>query len=234
MCGRISLSMEWDRLAFILSKDFDVEKISGEQDYKPKYNIAPGCKLACIVTNPKSGKQRVGFMKWNYTNFIQKSQTGERPFTLINARAETVDSKASFAHSFHNNPCLIPVEGFYEWQKKDKDKIPYHFKSKKGELLYLAGIYTQLPNSMIAAGADPYGFLVITTSANHLMLPIHERMPVILTADLATTWLDTTKTPRERKLLLQPAPENVLEHYRVSSIVNSTQAEGVKCIQPMV
>ncbi|QRN84612.1 SOS response-associated peptidase [Clostridia bacterium] len=233
MCGRVSLSMEWNRLSFILGNDFNMEEIPEKLNYKPRYNIAPGYKLPCIITNPKSGKQRVGLMKWNYTPFVRKSQTKDRAFTLINARAETIDSKPSFVHSFLNNPCIIPVEGFYEWEKKDKEKIPHLFKPKNDKLLYLAAIYTPLPDSMVAAGANPYGFLIITTKGNDLMLPIHERMPALLTADLASSWLDLTKDPVERKSLLRPASENLLVHYRVDPAVNSTQAEGIACTKPI-
>lgn len=233
MCGRVSLSMEWDRLAFILSQDYDMEQLPENPEYRPGYNIAPGRELISLVANPKSGRLRGGLMNWSYVPFIRKTKDGERPFTMINARAETLDSKPSFSESFHQRPCLVPVEGFFEWQKKDGEKLPYHFRPAGDSLLYLAGLYTKTPDSLISSGMNPFGFLIITTEANELMRPIHDRMPVILTPDQASIWLDTKRSPIERKALLVPTPPQLLQRYRVDLRVNSANADGPDCIKPL-
>ncbi len=233
MCGRVTLSMEWDRLAFILSHDYDMEALPKDPEYRPDYNIAPGRELISLIANPKSGRIRAGLMNWTYVPFARKTKEGDRPFTLINARAETLDSKPSFADSFRKRPCLVPVEGFFEWQKKDGDKLPYHFRPTDDGLLYLAGLYTKMPDSLLTPEMNPFGFLIITTEANELMRPIHDRMPVLLTPEQANTWLDITRSPEERKALLAPAPAQALLRFRVDARVNSAKAEGPDCIKPL-
>ena len=232
MCGRVNLSMSWDRLAYILSHDFDLEEMA-ETGYRPGYNISPGRALPTLIMNPRSRRLREGFMRWSYVPFARGASDGKKPFTLINARGETLDKKPSFADSFHHRPCLIPVEGFYEWKTTGDVKTPYYFHGAATPLLYLAGLYTRTPEAVLKQGENPYGFLIVTTEANTLMKPVHDRMPVILSSKEASVWLDATRTIHERKALLGAAPENPLVRFPVGSAVNSTRFDGPDCIRPL-
>ena len=151
---------------------------------------------------------------------------------MINARAETVAEKASFKKPFKDKRCLVLANGFYEWKKTDKkNKIPYYFMLKSKQPFAFAGLWEEWKNP---EGEKILSFTIITTKANELMEPIHDRMPVILKENVETQWLDPENKDTDKLLsLLQPYPAGLMESYRVSDIVNSPKNDIPACVEPI-
>ena len=163
--------------------------------------------------------------EWGLRPFWAKpDQPVKRP---INARAETVDTAATFRRAFRERRCLVPATGFFEWQKQGKGKQPYRIRRADGEPFAFAGLYEE-PD-----GEEGHpSYTVITTDANELMAQIHDRMPVILRAEDEEAWLDPD-TPEERlKQLLRPYPERELEAYPISTLVNSPRNDTPDIFTP--
>ncbi len=234
MCGRVSLSMEWNRLSFILSQDFELD-IPEHFPYTPHYNLAPSQPLLSVIRDKKEARNRLGYLHWNYYADPSKNTNKKnKPLTLINARSETIDAKPSFKDSFLYRPCLVVVDGFYEWEKTDKERIPHRFIPGNQSLFYIAGLYQATPSHLQKSKqAPPFGLCLLTTAANKQMKKIHHRMPALLPPDQAHLWLDTTLPPAYRKSILQPAPDQAMLSYIVSSCVNSVQCDDISCVQPL-
>jgi putative SOS response-associated peptidase YedK len=140
----------------------------------------------------------------------------------FNARSETIDSKPSFSASFKLKRCLIPVNGFFEWQHVGKEKIPWYIYSSDKQMLTIAGLYSEWThpenNELIST------FSIITTEANDLMAEVHnskKRMPVILSRDEERKWTDLSLSPSEALALLKPCPSDFLSAHTISPLVNS-------------
>jgi putative SOS response-associated peptidase YedK len=150
---------------------------------------------------------------------------------MINARAETVAEKVSFKRSFQNKRCLVPVNGFFEWKKDGKFKKPFYIYLKEQALFSLAGIYEDvtLPDQ-----TEVKSFAIITTSANKLMMPVHERMPVIIAREDRGLWLNPeVKEYTDLKHLLVGYPNEPMDMHEVSTIVNSPANNSPDCIKPI-
>jgi putative SOS response-associated peptidase YedK len=140
---------------------------------------------------------------------------------LINARAEGITEKPAFRQVFQSKRCLVPADGFYEWIRQGK-KIPYRFTMADESPFAMAGlwdVWKDHKNNIIGS------FTIITTTANELMAPIHDRMPVILDKEGSQKWLQNTE-PAELQYLLKPFPSDKMKAYRVSAKVNSVKNEG--------
>ena len=148
---------------------------------------------------------------------------------LINARAETLEQKPSFAESFLKRRCLIPADGFYEWKRDGKRKQPFFFQLKDESLFAFAGIWDEWEShdqSIISCA-------IITTTPNELLEPIHDRMPVILTAEAYDAWLRDDSDPRELRELLAPYPAEAMKSFPVSTKVNSALVEEPQLVEPI-
>ncbi len=222
MCGRVVLSAAPHALAetFLLDQVPELE---------PRFNISPGQDLGAVIPDKTSGGRRFKVLEWGLVPpHNQDSRSGPR---LINARSETVAQKKSFADSFANRRCLIPVSGFYEWKKVGPLRKPYLFRRKDNGLFALAGLWS---NWEYPGGSSRQSCTILTTEANSLMRPIHHRMPVILPQNDWKFWLDLP--PEKADLLLarlKPAPiENWLAH-RVSRQVNHPGFDKPECLTPV-
>jgi len=205
MCGRFSFAAS-DRIIedlFGISPDKDI--------HKPRYNCAPSQLLAVISSeNP----DKFSYFKWGLVPFWAKDASiGNK---LINARAETILEKPSFRQSLATKRCLVPADGFYEWQQ-DKAKTPFRIGMKDDSLFAMAGLWSRWKD---AEGRTLDTFTIITTSANALMQPIHHRMPVILDVSDYKTWLEPG-SPEKLISLLKPFPEEKMKAFRISKLVNS-------------
>ena len=154
---------------------------------------------------------------------------------LINARAETVESKPSFRSSFARHRCLIPASGFYEWKVvSEHGKVrrqPYYVRPAEGDGLFgFAGLLVRWRSGI---GEDLVTACIITTEANALMAPIHDRMPVILQPADYAAWLGAQTKAEDLKALLKPLPEDLMERYRVSRRMSNARNEGEECINPV-
>ena len=225
MCGRITLTTDKDdiqgRWGFI--------DPSGVLDLiKPRYNIAPSQNSPIVTV--KDDQRVLNMMRWGLVPFWAKEAS--IGYKMINAKGETIGEKPSFRKPFKVKRCLVLADGFYEWKKPDKKtKIPFRFVLKNRDPFAFAGLWDTWkdPN-----GEELLTFTIITTSANELMSPIHDRMPVILHEKDESKWLDPEfKDTDKLKSLLQPYPSDMMEAYEVSSIVNSPKNDRQDCINPV-
>jgi putative SOS response-associated peptidase YedK len=147
---------------------------------------------------------------------------------LINARAETAATKPSFRSAFQSRRCLIPADGYFEWQKQDGKKQPFYFHRRDGQPFAFAGLWERW--------APPDGeaiesCTILTTVANELARPVHDRMPVIVAPADFSQWLDPAAKAEPLQALLRPFLAEVMEAYPVSQFVNNVRNQGPQCIE---
>jgi len=195
MCGRFILVTDLS----VLAESFGIQEIVTE--YQPAVNITPGQHIAAVVYHDK---KRLVALRWGLIPaWADDPAIGNRMF---NARAETVAEKPSFKEAFKKRRCLIPTDGFYEWQKWGKGKRPLCFSLKSGRPFGLAGLYETW---ISPEKGRIHTCTIITTDANDLIRPIHDRMPVIIPKDKETAWLDLRNSkPDELASLLKPYPSD--------------------------
>ena len=177
MCGRYSLNASAEQLA----AHFEA---TAPAEWQPRLNAAPAQRLPVQLA-----QGALTLMTWGQTPSWSKTR-------LINARAETLTEKPTFRAAFQAQRCLVPADAFYEWQAlADGEKQPMRFALRNGALFAFAGIWLQTADALPA-------FLIITTTPNALVAPIHDRMPVILPPEHYALWLDSaTPVPILRDLL---------------------------------
>lgn len=221
MCGRFTLTSDFPNIL----KRFGL--VQQEFPFHPRYNIAPGQNAPVII---QSSSRQIHPMKWGLVpHWAKDPNVG---FKMINARSETVAQKPSFRHPFRHKRCLIPGDSFYEWKKDPSTnaKIPFRFHIKEQNLFAFAGLWEEW---MTLEGEPLQTFSIITTTANELVSPIHDRMPAILKEEDEATWLDHSTDNLEKLInLLQPYPKDKMDSYRVSSLVNSVKSDSPECIDP--
>lgn len=216
MCGRYRLS----RRKQIVAEHFDVPE-DGE-DWTPRYNIAPTQPVPVIRKTPNQFREMV-FLRWGLIpSWATDLSIGA---TTINARAETVSTTASFRDAFRSQRCLIPADGFYEWQRNGKTKQPYCFEVSDGQLFAFAGLWDRW--------IDPQGRAVesctiLTTAPNKMLSDLHDRMPVILPLEEYDAWLNIPGDLGRALDLLIPFP-GAMRRYPVSTRVNQAQNEDAEC-----
>jgi len=220
VCGRFTLTTNLGAIA----KRFGVARFL--EEVGPRYNIAP--TQTVIVVND-DGTRHLAQMRWGLIpSWAKDPAIGNR---MINARAETVATKPAFRVALRKRRCLIPGDGFYEWQQRGRTKQPFRIVLKNGEPFGFAGLWETWTSP---EGEEIQRCTIITTEANELLKPIHDRMPVILTREAEAVWLDPTIQDPERLLpLLMPYPTEEMEVYPVSAKVNNPENDGPECIKPL-
>ncbi len=197
--------------------------------FEKRFNIAPTQTVPVILL--ENDNRVIKLMRWGLVPFWAKDPTiGNR---LINARAETITEKASFKTPLKKNRCLVPASGFYEWKKDEriKTKIPIYFRLKNEEPFAFAGIWDDWKKP---EGDKLITFTIITTMANELMKPMHDRMPVILHRTDESKWLDPELIDLDSLVtLLIPYPSDLMKAYEVSMIVNSPKNDSPQCISQL-
>jgi len=220
MCGRFTLTTDLDRLQERFT--FHTTNLS----FVPRYNIAPSQGVLAVIND--EGENRAGFLRWGLIPSWAKEQAiGDR---MINARAETVAEKPSFRRALQKRRCLILADGFYEWKKEGKRKVPMYISLRLHEPFAFAGLWeTWKPPT----GEPIHSCTIITTTPNSLMAPIHDRMPVILPRKAEALWLDrTVEDPQKLLPLLASYSAKEMEAYAVSALVNSPRNDIPACIEP--
>ena len=220
MCARYTLTDTGE----LLLRQFRLAELP--PDYRPRYNIAP-TQAVTVVLNSRG--RRAAQFRWGLIPAWAKDPSIGRK--LINARAETVAVKPSFRQSLRRRRCLIPADGFYEWQEVDGRKRPLRIVPTTEQLLAFAGLWDcwRSPD-----GEEIYTCVIITTDANAALRPIHDRMPAILFPQDYDLWLDTDVQDPEAVLpLLRPCPDDALTAYPVSTLVNSPRYDSPACIEPV-
>jgi putative SOS response-associated peptidase YedK len=221
MCGRFSLtqpSEAAERFGFV---DWHAVRI------EPRFNIAPTQEILTIV-QPAHGSPVAQVATWGFTPHWMRFEGRKRP-APINARAESLADSPMFREALISRRCLIPADGFYEWQAipGSTARAPLHIRLKSGAVFVFAGLWAP------GKGGSPPTAAIVTTRPNQIVAPIHNRMPVILHPEDEAAWLD----PQENRLpkllsLLAPFPADGMEAYAVAPLVNSFQNEGPELIVP--
>ncbi len=194
----------------------------------PRYNVAPTQPVPVIVAGAADGR-RVELAQWGLTP--KYAPKGKGPIAIFNARSETVLEKAGFRRLLSGGRCLIPADGFYEWEKVGGAKLPWLYRLKDGGMFAFAGLYEHRTD---AEGRELTACTVLTTAPNELVLPVHGRMPVILPREAEGDWLDPAITePHELLPLLAPYPAGRMERVAVSKAVNSSRVDDPSLVQPV-
>ena len=206
MCGRFTLALQYEELAAELG--IEPDPVIAEA-YRPRYNIAP--TDGNLVLRLHEEHEELLPARFGLVNFWAKDLSSAA--RQINARAETVREKPAFRDAFERRRCVVPADGFYEWRREGRAKTPFWFHPTEGKLLRFAGIYETWKDK--ATGQQLRTFAIVTTAANDVAGPIHDRMPAILTPEKAHVWLHGSAD--EAFSLLGPAPSRMLAAQRASS-----------------
>lgn len=221
MCGRFTL---YSPLQEIVER-FNVAE--WKVSFEPRYNIAPSQQVLAVVSDGE--KNRMGYLKWGFIpRWSKEPSIGHN---MINARAETLAEKPSFRHAYQKRRCLIIADGFYEWKKEQDRKVPMYIQLNNQKPFAFAGLWERWISS---EGEDVTTCTIVTTKANEFMIPIHHRMPVILTREQESVWLDRKITdPHILNHLLQPIASEEMTAYPVSTLVNSPKNDHASLIEPV-
>lgn len=191
-------------------------------ELKPNYNVAPG-QFNPVVDRESPNKLEL--MKWGLIPSWAKDQ--KIGYKMINARSETVTQKPSFRKSFKVRRCLIPSNGFYEWDKKGGTKKPYHFFLKDISIFSFSGLWDEWKNPL---GQTVRSYTILTTTPNKIVESFHDRMPVIIDKKDEETWLNSDSTEIELMSLLKPYPAQNMDYYEISTMINSPRNQGRELI----
>lgn len=220
MCGRYSLAAPNPaqlRARFPIGESITID---------PHFNVAPGTDVLAITTD-REGSPRAEMLRWGLVpSWADDTRTG---YKMINARAETLEDRAAFKLPFERFRCLIPADGFYEWQAPEglRNKQPFHITRSDREPFAFAGLWSVWHRGQ---PDELRSTTIITTQANSVMAPIHDRMPAILAPEAESAWLDHgTPLPRLHELLHGLNSEE-LSLRPVGPAVNDVRHDGPECL----
>lgn len=225
MCGRYTIAHSTEEIL----ERFQIlaERIAVE----PSYNVAPSHSVPVVVPD-RSGSSSdapgrlLQLCKWGLVPFWVKDLKGAKP--IINAQAESLAERTTFKDAFVKRRCVIPADGFYEWKKDKRGKVPVRMRLQGEKLFGFAGIYQDWRSP---DGSKVRTFAIITVPANDAIKHIHHRMPAILTREAENVWLDPEVEDADAlSQCLQPYPYNDLEAYVVSSKINKPDTNSPELI----
>ena len=224
MCGRYSLSTD----ARAIASHFGLQREAMPTDFGlfARYNIAPSQAVPVLRHNGGLKRRRLQMMQWGLIPFWAKDPSiGNH---MINARAETVGKKPAYRSAWKQRRCLIPADGFYEWQKGAADKQPFMIRVGKRKLFAFGGLWEhwQSPD-----GSEIDSCTILTITPNTLTAPIHDRMPVIIDPADYDPWLEAGTA--EAAELLRPYPAEVMGAQPVSKLVNNPKIDEPRCAEPI-
>lgn len=217
MCGRFTLRTNWNWIA----QTFQLEQW---EEQRARYNIAPETLLACVRPGAGGVGRELAMLRWGLIPSWAKDPTIAR--NLINARGETVAEKPSFRGAFRSRRCLVIADGFYEWRKEGSKKQPVYIRMAQDRPFAFAGLWERWNQGSVATETCT----IITTEANELLRPVHDRMPVILSERDYDAWLDPGRGGVE---LLRPYPSSEMTWFPVSTLVNRASHDDPACVEPI-
>lgn len=220
MCGRYTLSSPGEAIA-------ELFELAAAPRLEPRYNIAPTQECA-VVRQGEQGRE-LRMLRWGLVPYWAVDPSGAG--RLINARSETAASKPSFESSFRRRRCLVPADGFFEWRRLGGRRQPYLVRLRGGPPFAFAGLWDRwVPHQ----GEPLESFTILTTVPNPRVARLHDRMPVILAPASHPRWLDPAeRDPARLEPLLAPVPEDRVEMFPVSTVVNSPANEDPRCVAPL-
>lgn len=196
---------------------------------EPRYNIAPTQLVPTVLRKPEHSDRRLELLRWGLIpSWAKEPAIGAR---LINARAETVTEKPSFRAAFRHRRCLVVADGFYEWQRQERKKQPFYFRLQDGQPFAFAGLWEhwEAPDGQTIESCT-----ILTTEANEVLRPIHDRMPVILEPKDYDLWLEpAVQKPDLLQQLLRPYRSEAMTCYAVSTKVNNPANNSPECINSL-
>ena len=215
MCGRYTLrSTNRIRLKLAGSDQLELD------DIVPRFNIAPGQNILAILDLQPPALARM--LVWGLIPSWSKEPKG-----FINARAETLETKPSFRESFERRRCLIPADGFYDWKRTGRARQAFFFQMEDETPFAIAGIWDEWKRD----GVSIRSCAIVTTGANELLEPIHDRMPVILAEESCKSWLDPRIHTSELRKLLVPFPATEMKSHPVGSQVSHPEIDNEDLIK---
>lgn len=193
-------------------------------EWQPRYNVTLTTRMPVI--RRRQTKAVLELMHFGFT--LPARTDADRPLLIGNARAETLSAKPAFRDAARHRRCLIPADGFYEWEKQGAARLPHYFTLKDRQPFFFAGLWE--PES----AGTPDAFCIVTTTPNPLLAAIHDRMPVILGPNSGPAWLgDEPLEPARLAQLCRPLPADKMTGHRVDPRVNNARYEAPDCIAPV-
>jgi putative SOS response-associated peptidase YedK len=207
-----------------LSERFEAESSDEELEDRPRYNIAPTQQVLIVRKEHGEKVRQLTTMRWGLIpSWAKDASIGTR---TLNARSETVTTTPAFRESIRRKRCLIPADGFYEWQKMGSVKQPYCFEVGEGDVFALAGLWDEWtsPDGEIIESCT-----ILTTEPNTLVSDLHNRMPVIVPPEKYEVWLDPDVTDFvEIRDILQPYEPTLMRRYPVSTKLNNSKHDDAE------
>ena len=223
MCGRYRLS----RRKQIIEQYF--ETANWQDDWSPRYNIAPSQPVAVIRKLPKEPVRQISLMKWGLIPHWSKDASIAA--STINAKSETAATKPAFRDPLKFRRCLIPTDGFYEWKRNGTSKQPFCFEINDGELFAFAGLWDGWKTDN---GDWVKTCTILTTTPNAVTGTVHDRMPVILNPDSYDVWLNPgMQNVAVVSELLTPCDAPLMRCYPVSTRINHVANDDEECSRPV-
>lgn len=227
MCGRYATTANPATLA----ADLDAVNEAGG-DRPPDYNVAPTTEVLTVVD--RHGSWRIRRMRWGllppWTTALGKGPV------LFNARADSAENKPAFRNAFKNKRCLVPMDGWYEWQTEDSagkvKKIPYYLSPQDGSRLYVAGLWSVWHDPAVVDSPPVSSCSIVTVDSAAQLSNVHDRMPLVLPRDRWARWLDPARVPAADLLEFSPAAIADIEVRRVSTLVNNVRNNGPELVEP--
>lgn len=218
MCGRFALTLPVEAMAQLFAATPANDLSPG-----PDYNICPTTQITVVTAADDARRLRA--MRWGFVPTWYKAPN-DGPL-LINARAETIAEKPAFRTAARERRCLIPADGFYEWQRDGAEKLPYFVSRADGAPMVIAGIWQDWDRD----GQHLTGCAIVTTAANGPLAAIHDRVPIILDPPDWPLWLGEAGHGAAR--LMNAGPPDRLRLWRVGMAVNSNRAQGPDLARPL-
>ena len=225
MCGRFRVA----RSKEILEEAFDAEDSLSPVEWTPRYNAAPGQAVVAVRQSSKHEDterpvRRLALLRWGLIPAWAKDAAAG--YKMINARAESAADRPAFGEALRRRRCLIPADGFYEWKRAGKEKLPYCFTLAGDAVFAFAGLWEQWRSPQ---GQTVESCAILTTAPNELVRDVHDRMPVILAPEAYDLWLDPGFTRVEELQPLLKPYAGAMRRYRVSSRVNQVKNDDAEC-----
>ncbi len=224
MCGRFTLKSTPQQLA----ETFDLAELPA--DLGPRYNIAPSLEILAVPNEPV---RKAELFRWGLVpRWAADPSIGNR---LINARIESVTQKPAFREAARLRRCLVLADGFYEWRTSSQGKTPFHFHLPSEKPFGLAGLWeTWTPRGTPPGqAAQLHTCCLLTTAAQGVVAPVHDRMPILVAPEHIARWLDPRPlAPEELLEVLDASAALALQATQVSRYVNVATHEGPQCIEP--
>lgn len=225
MCGRARLSSDVSEIKLV----FSIPPERPAPNFAASWNVAPTDSLPIVRHDAQAGERSLDLMRWGLVPYWAKDiKVG---FSNINAKAETIEARPAFREAFARRRCLVPLDSFYEWKKLGRDRQPYAVALADHRLMAMAGLWESWRSRN---GERLRSFTIVTTAPNELVLPLHDRMPVILGPENWPLWLgELPADPDRLKALLAPYPANDMVAWPVDRRVGNVKNNDPSLIEPI-